>query len=118
MVCEKSEGGLVKEFSVVTFVEKYVTHREVDCTYDCILHDFSERFAIGWILVELITDAELSLCFCHVGLKGVQVHLITIKVSIVTLAVGIIHTKGGLFGQNLDLMSHQTCFMESRLSVE
>ena len=46
-----------------------------------------------------------------------DIHLITVKVSIVSAAIGIMHADRLLFGQNLRKMRHHTRLMQSWLSV-
>jgi hypothetical protein len=61
--------------------------------------------------VEGFRDAE-------VVLRKMDVHLVSIEVSIVRLTVGIVHSECLFFGQHSSDMSHDRAFMKSRLSVD
>ena len=53
-----------------------------------------------------------------VALRQMDVHLITIKIGIVSVAVSIMHPDRLLLGQNSAPMSHDTWLVKSRLSVD
>lgn len=47
-----------------------------------------------------------------------HVHLVSIKVCIVGIAIGIVHADSLFASQDLGSMTHHTGFVERRLSVE
>jgi len=52
-----------------------------------------------------------------VRLDEMDVHLISIEISVVSFAVSIVHADGLLLGEDTCEMRHDTGFMESGLTV-
>lgn len=80
---KKRKCGLVKQFSIIFFLEESVFHGQIDCSDDRILYKLSNGFAIGRIIVNIIADTEFGLCFAQVILNGMQIHLVTIEIGII-----------------------------------
>jgi hypothetical protein len=59
-----------------------------------------------------------GLCASFIGLNQVDVHFITIEVSVVGIAISVMHAESLLLWQNTGNMSHNTGFMESRLAID
>lgn len=109
---------MVKKFAVIAFLKKAVFHGEIDRRNNSILDDLTEWLTIRWILIELIAYAEFGLSFGHIGLQCMHIHFIPIEIGVVAFTIGVIHAKSGFFRQNFHAMSHQSCFMQSGLTVE
>lgn len=109
---------MIEKFTKILFCKECILHCHVYGWNNRILHNLSNGFAVEGTVVHFVANAKLSFSFSHIILKSMQVHFITIKISIVRFTVCIVHSQSWLFGQNFYSMSHESRLMKSWLSIE
>jgi len=108
----------VKKLLVLVLGEEGVPFGEHNSSADMILDQATEWGAIGGHEVLVVgVGNEIGLSTGDLVLGEMHVHLITIKISIVGVAIGVVHTQRLLAGENTRNVSHHGRLVECGLAV-
>lgn len=119
VILDECAQGRVDQLVDFRFFEEGSLHREKHGTEDDVLDHAPDRRFVGWqnVLVVGKTDV-VGFCPRQVVLEEVEVHFISVKVSVVGTTVGVVHSDGLVTWQHSRDVTHQRGLMQSRLSVK
>tara|TARA_B110000305_G_scaffold235873_1_gene296286 strand:+ start:18 stop:698 length:681 start_codon:yes stop_codon:yes gene_type:complete len=112
--------GCKEELLNFVLLEEGVLAAHLDPPVDMILDQAAKGRAIGWDdVLEVVRGDKLSLSTSQISLRKVAIHLITVIVSIVRVAVCVVHSDGLLGGrvEDADAVRHDSGLVESWLAI-
>lgn len=108
----------VDELIVLLLVEEGVLAGHVDARNYRVLDETSEWLSTCGHAVLLVGGHQtVRFSYRLVALRQVNVHLVPVKISVVGVAVGVVHSDGLLLWQYAASMSHDTGLVQGGLSI-
>lgn len=115
---ELSQAHIHKLLILVLSQESVLRGHEHTWNYR-VLNKASDRLSTCWHnILSVSCHKFVGFRTGQVTLAQVQVHFISIEISIIGIAVSIVHSNSLFFGQNTSNVSHNWGFMKSRLTVD
>ena len=109
----------IDKLHVIILCQIAVLRAQEHTGHDTVLDETSDRFTgCGHDILLVCGHKLVGFGSRLVGLRQMDVHLVTVEVSVVGAAVGVVHADRLLFGQNLRKMRHHTRLMQRGLSVD